>query len=483
MKLNMSVFYDWLEEFHPKAEIQSNAIEIDTVRLLSNNITPKSNCIYIGKMSDLFKNGDEKVICTHNNDILILNTDDENEVLNSILNAFEFYSKWENTLLELLSSNSMLQDFLNVSEEVLQHPIFLLDSGQRLLAMSQNYPLGSVDQQWDELILDGSSNMNMILRLNSKGPERFYRRGIFTMGEDLGTPHTGHHYNFFVNDKWVGKLVLIDLHDSVTAGELCILSMLCEHLDKWFLSHIQELDALQQDRLLSAALSSADNDNSELIRSLNINGWSVTDTLVIIQVNAPYQPFNINNHFCRTINHQFTNIFAVSYHYSVCLLCNFSLMTEEQTLQKLKPLLLSGKYYGVISQPFTMKESFYKNYLYTDITGQHCDKKPGELYFGQDYIMKYIFHEMPKQTSADLCHPALRKLLDYDKKHQTDFAHTLKVYLTMERSNVETAKALNLHRNSLSYRLNKLQELLDADLNDADTRLHLLLSFQFLEQK
>lgn len=482
MKLNMSVFHDWLKEFHPKAEIQSDAIEIDTVRLISNNMTPKHNCLYIGKMSDLFKNGDEKVICTHNNDILILDTDDENEVLNSILNAFEFYSKWENNLLELLSSNSMLQDFLNASEEVLRHPIFLLDSGQRLLAMSQNYPLGSVDQQWDELILDGSSNMDMILRLNSRDPDRFYRKGIFTMGSDFGTPHTGQHYNFFVNEKWVGKLILIDLENSVTNGEICLLSILCSHFDKWFLSHIQELDALQLDHLMCAALDDESNNNEEFIRSLHINGWSTTDTLAIIQVNAPYQPYNINNHFCRTINHNFSNIYAVNYHYSICLLCNFTLVDQEKTFRELLPLLQSGKYYGVISQTFTMMDSFRKNYLYTDITGRHCEKKPGKLYYGQDYIMKYIFHEMPKQTSADLCHPALRKLLDYDKKHQTDFAHTLRIYLTMERSNVETAKALNLHRNSLSYRLNKLQELLEADLNDADTRLHLMLSFQFLQQ-
>lgn len=483
MKLNMSVFYDWLQEFQPTAEIHSDAIEIDTVRLFSNNITPKSNCLYIGKMSDLFKNGDEKVICTHNNDILILNTDDENEVLNSVLNALEFYSKWNNELLELLSANSMLQDLLNSSENVLQRPIFLLDSGQRLLAMSQNYPLGSVDAQWDELIVDGSSNMEMLLILNSQQPERFQKKGIHTLEDGFGTPHQGLHYNFFVNEKWVGKLVMIDLDQTVTNGEACLLSILCEHFDKWFSSHIQELDALQQDRLLCAALANADNDNTELIRSLNINRWQNTDTLIIIQVNAPYQPYNINNHFCRTINHQFSNVFAVNFHYSICLLCNLTLMNQQKTFQKLLPLLQSGKYYGVVSQQFTMMDSFYKNYLYTDITGEYCEKKPGQLYDGEDYIMKYIFHEMPKQTTADLCHPALRKLLKYDETHDSEFAQTLKVYLTCERSNIETAKALNLHRNSLSYRLKKLQELLDANLNDADTRLHLLLSFQFLEQK
>lgn len=481
MKLNMSVFCDWLAEFHPTSYIDSDQIAIDAVRLFSGNVTPKSNCLYVGKMTAMFKQAEPKVICTHNNDILILDTDDEEEVLNAVLNAFEFYSRWDNTLLELLSSNSMLQDLLDTAEEVLHRPIFLLDSGQRLLAMSRNYPLGSVDAQWDELILDGSSNMEMIVRLNSREPQRFQRRGIHTLGSDFGTPHGGLHYNFFVNDKWVGKLVMIDLDDSVTPGEACLLSLLCDHFDRWFQMHIQELDSLQQDRLLCDALESDDADHSELIRALNIHGWDKSDRLTFIQVIAPYQPYNINNHFCRTINYQFSNIFAVNYQYSICLLCNLSMKDRATTIAELTPLLQSGKYYGVVSQEFTMEDSFHKNYLYTQITSEHCQKKPGAIYDGTDYILKYIFHQMPRQTEADLCHPALRRLLDYDREHNTDFADTLRIYLSNERSNVATAKALNLHRNSLSYRLAKLEELSGLDLDNPELRLHLLLSFQFLE--
>ena len=54
------------------------------------------------------------------------------------------------------------------------------------------------------------------------------------------------------------------------------------------------------------------------------------------------------------------------------------------------------------------------------------------------------------------------------------------IYLKKERSQSETAAALNLHRNSLTYRLQRINELLDEDLNDEDTRFHMLLSFKFL---
>ena len=77
-----------------------------------------------------------------------------------------------------------------------------------------------------------------------------------------------------------------------------------------------------------------------------------------------------------------------------------------------------------------------------------------------------------------LIHPEVQKLIDYDKKHHTDFSETLRVYLEHERSQSKTAAALNLHRNTLTYRLQRIRELLNADLEDPDVRLHLQLSFR-----
>ena len=480
MKLNMSVFYDWLSEFHPTADIHSDAIEIDTVRLFSNNIVPKENCLYIGRMKDLFVNGSDKVICTHNNDILILETNDQEEVLNSVLNAFEFYSKWDERLIQLLSSGSMLQDFLNASEEILKHPLFMLDAGQRLLAISQNYPLGSVDEHWDRFLLKGSSTMEMILFLNQSNPERFSKKGVHFLGKDTGMPNDGYHYNFFVQDKWVGKICLVTKNIVISKGDLCLFQLLCTRIEAWFSSHIQELEAIQLDRLLCSAMANDGGNQEELIRLLNIRGWKSQDKLLLIQLHAPYQPFNINSHFCRMLNHQFSSMYAVNFHYGICMICNLSLESQNQLMDRLLPMLYTSKYYGVISQLFTLEDSFHKQYLYTEITGEYCEKEIGKLYNGEKYILNYVLHQMTQQTNADLVHPALRKLIAYDQVHDTDFANTLKVYLSTERRNLETAKELNLHRNSLSYRLHKLEELLDVDLDDADIRMHLLLSFHFL---
>ena len=51
-----------------------------------------------------------------------------------------------------------------------------------------------------------------------------------------------------------------------------------------------------------------------------------------------------------------------------------------------------------------------------------------------------------------------------------------------ERSIPRTAETLIIHRTTLTYRLGKLEELWNLNLDDSDTRLYLLLSLWLLEK-
>ena len=59
--------------------------------------------------------------------------------------------------------------------------------------------------------------------------------------------------------------------------------------------------------------------------------------------------------------------------------------------------------------------------------------------------------------------------------------HLLRYYLLSERSISSTAQLLHLHRNSVIYRLGKIEKTLGVDLDDPDVRLRLLISLKILE--
>ncbi|HEY2701377.1 MAG TPA: helix-turn-helix domain-containing protein [Pseudonocardiaceae bacterium] len=67
----------------------------------------------------------------------------------------------------------------------------------------------------------------------------------------------------------------------------------------------------------------------------------------------------------------------------------------------------------------------------------------------------------------------LGPLLDYDRTKNSELVRTLSLYLECGGNYDETAAALMIHRSTLRYRLGRIKEIADLDLNDVDSRLNL----------
>jgi len=82
------------------------------------------------------------------------------------------------------------------------------------------------------------------------------------------------------------------------------------------------------------------------------------------------------------------------------------------------------------------------------------------------------------------CHPALQILREYDQTNKTELYLTLRTYLEYNKNLRATAEALFLHRNSLTYRINRINELTGLDFNNIHIMHSLIDSFRieaFLE--
>lgn len=60
----------------------------------------------------------------------------------------------------------------------------------------------------------------------------------------------------------------------------------------------------------------------------------------------------------------------------------------------------------------------------------------------------------------------LQPLIEHDNNHKLNLMHTLKAYINNNYNVCKTAKALHLHRQSLLYRLSKIEELTAMSLNN-----------------
>ena len=69
-------------------------------------------------------------------------------------------------------------------------------------------------------------------------------------------------------------------------------------------------------------------------------------------------------------------------------------------------------------------------------------------------------------------------LVEYDRRHRSNLVNTIAAYFGHHGNVSQTAEALFIHRNTLLYRLDRIQELTGHDLDQADMRLALHLALK-----
>lgn len=75
----------------------------------------------------------------------------------------------------------------------------------------------------------------------------------------------------------------------------------------------------------------------------------------------------------------------------------------------------------------------------------------------------------------------VQPLHEYDKAHKSDLSKVLKSYIRHSGKVKETSEELFVHRNTVNYKINKAEDILDIDLSDLEERLRLKIGFMLYE--
>ena len=78
------------------------------------------------------------------------------------------------------------------------------------------------------------------------------------------------------------------------------------------------------------------------------------------------------------------------------------------------------------------------------------------------------------------CTENIGALVAYDAQHSADLVRTLRVYLEQNQNGASTAKLLFVHYNTLRYRIKRIKDILDADIENPRQRLAIEVALQIL---
>ncbi len=108
----------------------------------------------------------------------------------------------------------------------------------------------------------------------------------------------------------------------------------------------------------------------------------------------------------------------------------------------------------------------------------------GKKLFSGDFALTYsdmapyhlVKRFLPNTENPNLYNNTYEPLIQYDREKSGELVRTLETYIESNFSRTRTADKMHLHRNSLNYRLQKIEELLGQSVDSLDTFPLLLAS-------
>ena len=133
-----------------------------------------------------------------------------------------------------------------------------------------------------------------------------------------------------------------------------------------------------------------------------------------------------------------------------------------------------------MSRPFAVQGHFDEALAQSSIALEHGSRTDPTSwsYRFDDYALYWLIERLRgDERSPYACHPAIRTLAEYDNGHNSELLKTLRAFMDCRYNATDASKELYVARSTLLNRLERIQELTNINLDDAEERLHLALSF------
>lgn len=195
-------------------------------------------------------------------------------------------------------------------------------------------------------------------------------------------------------------------------------------------------------------------------------------------------------HIAQTLNKQFA--FAIDGHYLIVFLEADHLKEPaiHQFIDKLNEALHQINRRVMFSWGIGQHEkgikAFYESYekAYSALEAILSQQRYGERYsFEETILNRLLLYLTNHEEVVDIVEEMMQPLLEYRHESGIDLIKTFSVYDASQRNVSSAARALNLHRQSLLYRLDKIEKLTNLAVDNPDDAFVLNLTIRIWETK
>lgn len=204
--------------------------------------------------------------------------------------------------------------------------------------------------------------------------------------------------------------------------------------------------------------------------------------IAVFRCGEPHNSDLFNKSQLSTLRAVYPNSMSVVYRDAIVLFLNQDepILLNEKQLTPLEEFAHRNRMKVGISQPFSdiLKINIYYQQAINVLDIGEVQEPEATCHPATELLPHYLFSNCSYTELEVGIHHHIFWLQDYDERYNTDFIETLRTYLECDRSAAKAAEKLHLHRSTFFYRIKKLEELLDVDLNDSKLLFLYELSFK-----
>lgn len=416
-------------------------------------------------------------------------------LLNEISDIFSFHAERMADLLLALANDAPISKVLNVASHLFGNPMFMLDTALTAIAYTQQSEggVGLNEETWFSIVQKKHVTLNTVNYYASKEPPQNQKKREPFFHSVNPHIYNSIRLNIFVDDLSVGRIAIVDDCHPLKQGHLAIAEVVVPLISGVMRKEMatQSFEQTGLEQFICRQLDGFEYTDLSMVQKLiSIRGWNITDKYYLVKVvnesETPNEAFAYTMREARKIFGE--DCVLVLYRSAGVFIVNVRKNSKlpEQWVER---IVTVGEMHSLkigVSMLFERFNALSEHYaLVTRIIEVGRLVAPAKkIYYYDAFSFHMLLYEFSKNSEAihikTLCCSEALTLHDHDEKNDTNLLESLATYLLMERSLKKAAEKLHMHRNSLVYRLEKINDIIAVDVDDAAVRAKIIMSFEIL---
>jgi hypothetical protein len=412
---------------------------------------------------------------------------DAAEALNAVASACDELSETVNRLASLAWEEHGLDAIVTELTALLGNPVYTVDSGFKVMAIAHEPDMEEASLNWSHAAKYGYLSYDTVAGLIQSNELReieSHESTTMINSNFFAVPFAN--FNLRHGGKVEGHLFVVQMYKMITPGEIELIDLAAPHVLHAMLANpaFQARSGSVYEHFVTDWLDGTITDAIYIrsqLRALALD----PDAFVAVAVLWPETADETQRSRLAWLLEDRHECRAVTRDGHIVALFQLAHQSEKAALiRKLRSICrnqkcegtLSDVQEGMTSAPIAYRQALEARRISASVGAD------GEVtcYADVAAYQPYLNFSTVEELDA-FCHPAIVSLRDYDKTHAVQLLPTLSAFLKNDRDVQVTASELFIHRNTLTYRINKILEMCPVDLDDFTTRHRLLESIIIVE--